>query len=300
MQGEISVNSLQTSLYFFAFIMVELSLLFIGISTLVGLALAYVSDEKLQRWLSHKGVFGNILGALVGGLTPFCACSTIPMTVGLLKAKVPFGAVMSFVVASPILNPIVLSMLIVLLGIKAGIIYAVVTFTAAVLFGLILEKLGFANQVKNVIITGGAEDNTELTTFKDKLKNALGSAFDSFRGVFVYLVIGVAIGAVIKGFVPQDTIVKIAGPQNPLAIPVAAVVGIPLYIRASTAIPIGLALVQKGMGVGAVIALIIGGAGMAIPEMSLLAGIFRPRLVAALVGVIFLTAVTAGFVFSIG
>ena len=294
------MNSLQTSLYFFAFIMVELSLLFIGISTLVGLALAYVSDEKLQRWLSHKGVFGNILGALVGGLTPFCACSTIPMTVGLLKAKVPFGAVMSFVVASPILNPIVLSMLIVLLGIKAGIIYAVVTFTAAVLFGLILEKLGFANQVKNVIITGGAEDNTELTTFMGKLKNALGSAFDSFRGVFLYLVIGVAIGAVIKGFVPQHTNVKISGPQNPLAIPVAAVVGIPLYIRASTAIPIGLALVQKGMGVGAVIALIIGGAGMAIPEMSLLAGIFRPRLVAALVGVIFLTAVTAGFVFSIG
>jgi len=294
------VNSLQTSLYFFAFIMVELSLLFIGISVFVGLALTYVSDEKLQRWLSHKGVLGNILGALLGGLTPFCACSTIPITVGMLKVRVPFGPVMSFVVASPILNPIVLSMLIALLGIKAGVIYAIVSFTAAVLFGFILEKLGFAGQVKNVIITGGAEDNVELNTFKDKLKNALRSALDSFRGVFLYLVIGVAIGAAIKGFVPQDVIVKVAGPQNPLAIPVAAVIGIPLYIRASTAIPIGLALIQKGMGVGAVIALIIGGAGMAIPEMSLLAGIFRPRLVAALVGVIFLTAVTAGFVFSIG
>jgi len=293
------VNSFQASLYFFAFIMVELSLLFIGISSFVGLVLAYVSDDKLQRWLSFKGLFGNILGALAGGLTPFCACSTIPMTVGLLKAKVPFGPVMSFVVASPILNPIVLSMLIALLGIKVGVIYAVVAFTAAILFGVILEKLGFAKQVKNVIITGGAEDNTQLTTFKDKLKYALGSALNSFRAVFLYLVIGVAIGAAIKGFIPQDMIVKVAGPQNPLAIPVAAVVGIPLYIRATTAIPIGVALVQKGMGVGAVIALIIGGAGMAIPEMSLLAGIFRPRLVAALVGVIFLTAVTAGFVFSI-
>jgi len=294
------VNSLQTSLYFFALIMVELSLLFIGISVFVGLALAYVSDEKLQRWLSHKGLFGNILGALMGGLTPFCACSTIPMTVGMLKARVPFGPVMSFVVASPILNPIVLSMMVALLGIKAGVIYAVVSFTAAVLFGFILEKLGFAGQVKNVIITGGAEDNVQLNTFKDKLKDALRSALESFRGVFLYLVIGVAIGAAIKGFVPEDVIVKVAGPQNPLAIPVAAVIGIPLYIRASTAIPIGLALIQKGMGVGAVIALIIGGAGMAIPEMTLLAGIFRPRLVAALVGVIFLTAVTAGFVFSIG
>lgn len=294
------MNSLENSLYFFCIIMVELSLLFIGIGTFVGLVLAYVPDEKLQRWLSHKGILGNIIGALVGGLTPFCACSTIPMTVGLLKARAPFGAVMSFVVASPILNPIVLTMMTALLGIKAGIIYATVSFTAAVLFGLILEKLGFARQVKNVIVTGGQKDDVELDTFKDRLKNALKSALSDFRAVFLYLVVGVGIGAVIKGFIPQHLIVSVAGPQNPLAVPVAAVIGIPLYIRATTAIPIGLALVQKGMGVGAVIALIIGGAGMAIPEMSLLASIFRPRLVVALVGVIFLTAVTAGLVFSVG
>ncbi len=294
------MNSLETSLYFFAFIMVELSLLFIGISTLVALGLAYISDEKLQRWLSHKGLLGNILGALIGALTPFCACSTIPLTVGMLKAKVPFGPVMSFVVASPILNPIVLSMLIVLLGIKAGVIYAAVTFIAAVGFGSILEKLGFAKQVKNVIVRGGSEESVGLHTFSDKLKNALKSAFSDFRAVFLYLLVGVAIGAVIKGFMPEDLIAKVAGPQNPLAVPVAAVIGIPLYIRASTAIPIGLALVQKGMGVGAVIALIIGGAGMAIPEMSLLAGIFRPRLVVALVAVIFITAVTAGLIFNLG
>jgi uncharacterized membrane protein YraQ (UPF0718 family) len=293
------MNSLETSLYFFAFIMVELSLLFIGISTIIGLVLVYISDDKLKRWLSHKGAFGNILGALMGGLTPFCACSTIPMTVGMLKARVPFGPVMSFVVASPILNPIVLSMMVALMGIKAGIVYAAVSFMAAVLFGLILDKLGFSKQVKNVIVTGGQQDDAILETFKDKLRHAIGSALKDYRAVFLFLVIGVAIGAVIKGFIPQNLIVSVAGPQNPAAVPVAAVIGIPLYIRATTAIPIGLALIQKGMSVGAVIALIIGGAGMAIPEMSLLAGIFRPRLVGALVGVIFLTAVTAGLIFNL-
>jgi len=293
------MNSLETSLYFFGFIMVELSLLFIGISASIGLIMGYISEDKLRRFLSRKGVFGNILGALMGGLTPFCACSTIPMTVGLLKARAPFGPVMSFVVASPILNPIVLSMLTALLGIKAGVIYAAVSFTAAVLFGLLLERLGFAGQVKNVIVTGVPQDDEENSTFTHRLKKALVSGFNDFRAVLPYLVIGVAIGAAIKGFVPKGLIVKVAGPQNPLAVPVAAVIGIPLYIRATTAIPIGLALVQKGMGVGAVIALIIGGAGMAIPEMSLLASIFRPRLVGALVGVIFLTAVTAGLVFTI-
>ena len=293
------MNSLESSLYFFGIIMVELTLLFIGISTIVSMALLYISDEKLERWLSHKGAFGNVLGALVGGLTPFCACSTIPMTVGMLKARVPFGPVMSFVVASPILNPIVLSMMVALLGIKAGIIYAAVSFVAAVLFGLILEKLGFARQVKNVMVTGDEQNDAILKTFKDKLRHAFTSALNDYRSVFIFLVIGVAFGAVIKGFIPQNLIVNVAGPQNPAAVPVAAVIGIPLYIRASTAIPIGLALVQKGMSVGAVIALIIGGAGMAIPEMSLLASIFRPRLVGALVGVIFLTAVTAGFIFNL-
>jgi len=293
------MNSLETSLRFFGIIMVELSLLFIGISTVIGLTLMYISEDKLQRWLSHKGAFGNILGALMGGLTPFCACSTIPMTVGMLKARVPFGPVMSFVVASPILNPIVLGMMLKLLGIKAGIVYAAVSFMAAVFFGLILEKLGFSKQVKNVIVTGGQQEDAILETFMDKLRHAFGSAFKDYRAVFVYLVIGVAIGAVIKGFIPQNLIVSVAGPQNPAAVPVAAVIGIPLYIRATTAIPIGLALIQKGMSVGAVIALIIGGAGMAIPEMSLLASIFKPRLVGALVGVIFLTAVTAGLLFNL-
>ena len=135
--------------------------------------------------------------------------------------------------------------------------------------------------------------------FKAKLLIAFNSGWSDFRGVLVYLVVGVAIGALIKGYVPQDLVVRLAGPQNPLAIPVAALIGIPLYIRAETAIPIGLALMHKGMSVGAVIALIIGGAGMAIPEISLLASIFRPRLVGALVGVIFITAVTAGLVFNL-
>lgn len=293
------MNSLTTSIYFFVFIMVELSLLFLGISTLIGLTLQYLSGDKLRRWLSHKGALGNILGAAIGGLTPFCACSTIPMTVGFLKARVPFGAVMSFVVASPILNPIVLTMMATLLGLKAAAIYAVITFGAAVLFGLILQRFGFAEYVKNVRVSGGGILDQNVNGFIAKLRNAVGSAWGDFRNVLVYLVIGVAVGAIIKGYVPQDMIIRVAGPQNPLAIPAAAIIGIPLYIRATTAIPIGLALMQKGMGVGAVIALIIGGAGMAIPEMSLLASIFRPRLVGALVFVIFITAVTAGVVFNL-
>lgn len=293
------MNTFLESLKFFGIIFAELTVLFLGISTIVGVVLQYVSDQTLRRWLSKKGLLGNLLGAALGAVTPFCSCSTIPMTVGLLRAGVPFGATMSFVLASPLLNPIILTMFWVLLGWKACVIYGGVTFAAATLSGALLQVLGFEKYVKKVRVTGGAGERELLPTFGKKVRHAFIGAWADFRGVLVYLVIGVAIGAAIYGYLPGDFVVRIAGPDNPFAIPVAALIGIPLYVRAETVIPIALALTQKGMSIGAVIALIIGGAGMSIPEISMLAAIFKIRLVAVFIAIVFLTAVAAGFVFNV-
>lgn len=292
------MNSFWVSLQFFGLILAELTVLFLGISTLVGLVLQYVSDETLRRALSRRGLLGNVLGALLGAVTPFCSCSTIPMTVGLLRAGVPFGATMSFVLASPLLNPIILTMFLTLLGWKVCVVYGSVTFVVAIASGAFLQWVGLAKDVRSVRVTGGAEERKPQPTFRGKLRYAFGGAWGDFRGVLVYLVIGVAIGAAIYGYLPGDFVVRIAGPDNPFAIPVAALIGIPLYVRAETVIPIALALTQKGMSMGAVLALIIGGAGMSIPEMSMLAAIFKPRLVGAFVSIVFLTAVLAGFAYN--
>ena len=294
------MNTFLETVTYFVFITGELTVLFLGISTMVALVLMYVPKEKIKRYMSGKGVLGNLVGALVGSLTPFCACSTIPLTLGFLEIGIPFGAVMSFVISSPLMNPIILTMMVVLMGMKAALVYLFVTFICAVIFGVILEKIGGGKLVKNVRIKSGGHDEKEEipNTFKDKLILSFQKALSDFRGVLVYLLIGVGIGAVIYGYLPGDFVLKFAGPDNPLAIPVAAAIGVPLYIRAETAIPIGVALMQKGMSVGAVIALIIGGAGMAIPEMSMLAGIFKKKLVAAIVAVIFFTAVTGGYIFN--
>ena len=291
------MNSLVVSLRFFGLILAELTVLFLGISTLVGLVFEYVSNEKLGRWLSRRGLMGNFLGAALGAVTPFCSCSTIPVTVGLLRAGVPFGGVMSFVLASPLLNPVILTMFLALVGWKACAIYGVTTFVAAMASGAVLQMLGLSQDVKHVRISGGAQEREKLPTFGGKLRRAFIGAWGDFRGVLAYLLIGVAIGAAIYGYLPSDFITRIAGPQNPLAIPVAAIIGVPLYVRAETVIPVAVALTQKGMSLGAVIALIIGGAGMSIPEMSMLAGIFKTRLVAVFVAVVFLTAVLAGYAF---
>jgi len=293
------MNSLWVSIKFFSLILAELTVLFLGISTLVGLVFEYVSDETLGRWLNRRGWLGHFLGTLLGAVTPFCSCSTIPMTVGLLRAGVPFGATMSFVLASPLLNPIILTMFLALLGWKACVAYGTVTFLMAMVCGAVLGWLGLAKDVKDVRISGGPHQREPLPTFGKKVRRAFAGAWGDFRGVLLYLLIGVAIGAVVYGYVPSHAVVRIAGPGNPLAIPVAAVMGVPLYVRAETVIPIAVALTQKGMSIGAVIALIIGGAGMSIPEMSMLAGIFKVRLVAVFVTVVFLTAVLAGFVFNV-
>ena len=300
------MNTLIGTLRYFVLITIELIVLFVFISALVEIILMYVPEEKIRRRLSGAGVFGNIVAAGFGALTPFCACSTIPMTVGFLNAGVPFGSTMSFLIASPLLNPIILGMLGAMVGIKAMIAYFVIAFLCSILFGFLLEKIGAQKYVKNVRLKpasccAGSHEVVDKHSlpFPSKLKVAFAGAWDSLRPIMGYLLVGVALGAGIYGYVPQDFVMKIAGPDNPFAIPVAAVLGIPLYIRAETAIPIGLALMGKGMSIGAVISLIIGGAGMAIPEMTMLASIFKKQLVAMIVLVIFLTAVVSGYLFNI-
>ncbi len=299
------MNTLLETLRYFVLITVELIALFLLISALVETILMYVPEEKIRKKLSGAGIFGNIIAAGFGALTPFCACSTIPMTVGFLNAGVSFGSAISFLIASPLLNPIILGMLGAMVGIKAMAAYFVIAFSCSVLFGLLLERIGAQRYVKNVRLkpasccAGGEVVDKRSLPFRGKVKAAFAGAWGSLRPIMGYLLIGVALGAGIYGYMPQDFVMKIAGPDNPFAIPVAAVLGIPLYIRAETAIPIGLALMGKGMSIGAVIALIIGGAGMAIPEMTMLASIFKNRLVAMIVLVIFLTAVVSGYLFNI-
>ena len=300
------MNTFLDTLWYFCYITVELLVLFLAISALVEIILMYIPQEKISRKLAGSGIFGNMLAAGFGALTPFCACSTIPMTVGFLNAGVPFGATMSFLIASPLLNPIIIAMLGALVGIKAMLIYVAIAFLCSVLFGWFLQKIGAQRWMKNIRLKKstcgcGEEEQIEPKNLPwgKKLAIAFRSAWGSLRPIIWYLLIGVALGAAIYGYMPSDFILKIAGPQNPFAVPMAAILGVPLYIRAETAIPIGVALMGKGMSIGAVIALVIGGAGMAIPEMSMLASIFKKKLVGLIVAVIFLTAVISGYLFNI-
>ncbi len=217
---------------------------------------------------------------------------------------------MSFLIASPLLNPVIIGLFLSLLGLKVTAIYAAITFIAAVFMGMLWEKLGLAGQYKKVYIqqgcgaAGGMQEldltaEPEPDTLKIKFKRAGGAAWSLFRQVFLYLMLGAAIGSFIYGFVPDSLIMKLAGPGNSLAIPVAALIGVPMYIRAETIIPISAVLIGKGMSIGAVMALIIGGAGASIPELIILGSIFRRKLIIAFVITIMSVAILAGFFFNL-
>ena len=294
------MNTSIITLKYFITIMSELAVLFIGISTIIALVFMYLPQDKLKNWMSGKGIWGNIMGVLFGAVTPFCACSTVPMTLGFLQAGVPFGTIMSFVIASPLMDPLVFMLLGTFMGWKVAVEFLVLTSVFAIVFGVILDKMGWENQVKNVRLVGGGLDENENVPigFKNRLIASYWKAWEDFKGVFIYMIIGVGIGAAIYGYMPTDLLAKVAGSDNPFAVIIVALIGMPLYIRVESAIPIGLALMDKGVSIGAVMAFIISGAGIAIPELTMLSSIFKKKIIIAFVVIVFVTAVLSGLIFN--
>lgn len=273
----------------------ELVVLFLAVTFLVGLITNFLPPEKVQSALGRKNAWvATVLAAAFGALTPFCSCSTIPILAGMLGAGVPFGAASAFLIASPLLNPVIVTMMATILDPATAAAYTALVFPLAVLSGRLWERAGLAADVKRVRIVREEEHADASHRPTGPLAAALAFALSLFRQVLPYLLVGAAVGAFIYGFVPQELVVRLAGPHNPLAIPVAAALGVPMYIRAETIIPIGAVLASKGMSLGAVVALLIGGAGASIPELALLGSLFKKRTVATFALTVFLVAVAAG------
>lgn len=302
----------------FLFLAAELTVLFLVVNYLVGVLQRYLPPEKIQSALSSKSIKGYFMAVLLGAITPFCSCSTIPFLKGLLKANASFGTVVTFLFASPLLNPIIIGLFFITFGWKVTVFYALVSAPVAMLGGYILEKLGFEKYVKSETYQNNeisscsdkkdtcgniekAKKDTSNCCSKEKAKPANFwktnwlSTLSEFKTFFPYMLLGVGIGALIHGFVPADFIASVSGADNPLAVPLAAIIGVPLYVRVETVIPLSAALMAKGMGMGAIMALIIGSAGASLTEVILLKSIFKNKMIAAFLFVVFSMAILAGY-----
>lgn len=300
----IDIKMVQDTLGMFAFLAIELTVLFLLISYVVGVLQEYIPPSKIQSILSGKNGKGYLVAGLLGAITPFCSCSTIPFLKGLLRAKAGFGTMMVFLFDSPLLNPIIIGLFAVTFGLQVTAFYFAIAMGVSVIAGYTLEKLGFEKYIKAEAyiepeakgcssICGG--DKEPL----NKWKRIWYATWDDFKKVMPYLIGGIALGSLIYGFMPTEFVAKFANDNNPYAIPVAAVIGIPLYIRAEAVIPLSAALAAKGMGLGAVMALIIGSAGASLTEVILLKSIFKNTMIVAFLVVILSMAVSAGYLYSI-
>ncbi|WP_078549101.1 permease [Litchfieldia alkalitelluris] len=277
----------------FLFIAIELTILFIVISFVISLLQGYIPYEKIEKKLSGGNkIIAAFAAILFAFITPFCSCSTIPVVVNMLKKKMPFGIVMIFLFASPVLDPTILTIMGVVLGWKVTIIYTVLTTVFSIIIGFTLEQLGFERYVKNIVMKGYEEQNTKFN-----LKLAFKETVDLMKSVYPYLLLGAAIGAIIHGLVPTEWISSVFGRDNWWLIPIAAIVGIPLYIRLSSMIPISQILIMKGMALGPVMAMMISSAGASLPEVILLKSIFKKELVITFILSVVTMSTISGFIF---
>jgi uncharacterized protein len=277
----------------FLFLAIELTLLFVIISFLISLLRGYIPYERIEKKLKGKNKFFAAIAAIVFAfITPFCSCSTIPFVVNMLKKKMPFSIVMIFLFASPVLDPTILTIMGAIMGWKVTLIYTIVTALLSIIIGFLLDALGFEKFVKNVIMTGYEEDKKRIN-----VRLAFRETLDLMKSVYPYLIIGALIGSVIHSLVPTDWISSIFGEDRFWLIPVAAIIGIPLYIRLSTMIPISQILLMKGMALGPIMALVISSAGASLPEVILLKSIFKSQLVVTFIVSVVSMASVAGFIF---
>ncbi|MDU0486981.1 permease [Staphylococcus cohnii] len=291
------IDSIMEFIKTFMMLFFELLLLFIVVSFIVSLIQQVVSEEKIKKLLSKPNKAVNyILGMIFGAVTPFCSCSTIPILAGLLNSKVPFGPAMSFLIASPLMNPLMIFMLWALLGWKVAVVYFVVLAIFSILTGLVFSKMNLAESYKGVNVKG---DGFFANKTGSRFKQALNDAWAFLYPMLPYLFIGVFIGAFIYGFIPEEFITKYASGDGFISVFIASVIGIPMYIRPETMLPIAEALVSKGMSLGTVVALIIGGAGASIPEVVLLSKLFKKKFVVSFVIAILVVAIATGLIVNI-
>lgn len=291
------LDSIMEFIKTFVMLFFELLTLFIIVSFIVSLIQQVVSEEKIKRFLSKPNqAISYVLGMVFGAMTPFCSCSTIPILAGLLNSKVPFGPAVSFLIASPLMNPLVIFMLWALLGWKVAIVYFIVLAIFSILTGFVFSKMNLAETYKGVNVKG---DGFFANKTGSRVKHALNDAWAFLYPMLPYLFIGVFIGAFIYGFVPETFITKYASGGGIISVFIASIIGIPMYIRPETMLPIAEALASKGMSLGTVVALIIGGAGASIPEVVLLSKLFKKKFVISFVIAILVVAISTGLIVNI-
>lgn len=293
---------LSGALEFFIYDTIKIFLLLSVIIFIVSIIRSYFPPERTKRILSHKREFiGNILAALLGIVTPFCSCSAVPLFIGFIEAGVPLGVTFSFLISSPMVNEVAVVLLWGLFGWKIALIYMGTGLLVAIVASMIIGKLKLEKWVEEYVYkikTLGTAAGIAKQIFKDRLVYARENTTDILKKVWVYVIVAIGIGGFIHGYVPEDFLVRYAGPQNPFGVPIAVALGVPLYSNAAGVIPVVYALMEKGLSMGTVLAFMMAVTALSLPEMIILRKVLKIKLLAVFVSIMTVTIIGVGYLFN--
>jgi len=293
-------DRLSEAINFFIYDSVKILFLLLVIIFAVSFIRTFFPVERVRKFLGGKRSWvANILAALLGVITPFCSCSAVPLFMGFVEAGIPLGATFSFLVASPMINEIALVLLFGMFGIKIAAAYLVSGLIIAVVSGIIIGNLKLEKWVEDYVYkTKSGNIEEKQMNLKDRLKYSAEYMIDIFKNVWYYVIIAVAIGGFIHGYVPQDFLVKYAGKNVWYGVPFATLIGVPLYSNAAGVIPIVNALFQKGVALGTVLAFMMAVTGLSFPEMILLRRVLKPKLLAVFISIVAIGIIITGYIFN--
>ena len=294
-------TQLSAALEFFIYDTIKIFLLLAVIIFAISFVRSFFPPEKTRKILSHKKEFiGNILASLLGVVTPFCSCSAVPLFIGFIEGGVPLGITFSFLIASPMVNEVAIVLLWGLFGWKITAIYIGTGLFVAMIGGYIIGKLNLEKWVEEYVYKMHLGENQVVgtQTFAERIDYARYNTKDILGKVWLYVVVAIGIGGFIHGYVPQDFLAGIAGKGNWYAVPVAVLIGVPLYSNAAGVIPIVYALMSKGLTLGTVLAFMMAVTALSLPEMIILRKVLKVRLLAVFVGIMTATIIGVGYLFN--
>ena len=295
-------SHLTESIRFFLYDTPKVFILLTVIVFVVGIIRSYFSPEKTRKALEGKPLFaGNVMAASLGVLTPFCTCSAIPLFIGFVESGIPLGVTFSFLVAAPMINEVALVLLFGLFGWKTALLYASTGLLIAIVSGWVIGKLKverFVEEWVYEIKAGDFQMEEKKITFNDRIQAGHTAVVDIVSKVWIYIVAGIAVGAAVHGYVPENFMASIMGKEAWWSVPLAVLIGVPLYSNAAGIIPILQALLEKGASLGTALAFMMSVIGLSLPEIIILRKIIKLPLIIIFISVVATGIMIVGFIFN--
>jgi uncharacterized protein len=291
------------ALRFFIFEVPKVLLLLILIVFIVGIIRSYFSPERTRKMLGGKKLFaGNVLASMLGIVTPFCSCSAIPLFLGFVESGIPLGVTFSFLIAAPMINEVALVLLFGLFGWQTALLYMSTGLIIAILSGYIIGKLKLEKYVEPWVYEikpGNVQIDEQTVTFSERVDTGLVAVKDIVAKVWIYIVIGIGVGAGIHGYVPENFMASLMGKSAWWSVPVAVIIGVPMYSNAAGIIPVVQALLEKGASLGTVLAFMMSVIGLSLPETIILKKVLKLQLIFAFVGIVAVGIIIVGYIFNL-